>query len=359
MKKEIGSEFWTDETYENYHHSMFTKDSRKEKFLLSGRTALDYIIQDAQESYQLDAIWLPSYCCHTMVEPFVRHNIKVEFYDTFWNGKELVLDIPEIQAQDALYIMQYFGCIRDYPKRVWNIHEQGSLIIEDNTHTAICEGNKADLADYSYGSYRKWAFLPGIALAKKEHGDFIVTVPEEMNEQYLRLRNHAAHQKERYIKLGAVEDKETYLEEFRVAEEILDHDYIDYAADPYSFDQLCHLDIVRIKAKRRENARILLDGLRDMEIVTPIFPSLEEKDVPLFVPIIVQDGYRNKLRKYLTDSSIYCPIHWQISEFHAGITKKGQKIYEDELSLICDQRYDDEDMYRMLDALKKFELGDR
>ena len=71
----------------------------------------------------------------------------------------------------------------------------------------------------------------------------------------------------------------------------------------------------------------------------------------MFVPIIVEN--RDKLRKYLIDKKIYCPVHWPLSNYHK-IKVNDQEIYQNELSLICDQRYNLDDMKYIVDVIKEF-----
>ena len=78
----------------------------------------------------------------------------------------------------------------------------------------------------------------------------------------------------------------------------------------------------------------------------------------MFVPVLVPDGKRNELRRHLINNEIYCPIHWPVSEYHMGgshkLDDKTENIYANELSLVCDQRYIEEDMNRMVDVIREF-----
>ena len=81
--------------------------------------------------------------------------------------------------------------------------------------------------------------------------------------------------------------------------------------------------------------------------------NLQQADTPLFVPILLDNTIRNDLRKYLTEHSIYCPIHWPKSQYHR-MSKETEKICDEELSLVCDQRYTEDDMERMVASIKEF-----
>ena len=69
----------------------------------------------------------------------------------------------------------------------------------------------------------------------------------------------------------------------------------------------------------------------------------------MFVPIFITD--RDNLRKKFFDNNIFVPKHWPK---HSDIINGNNMLYEKELSLICDQRYGTEDMYRQIDVLKQF-----
>ena len=90
---------------------------------------------------------------------------------------------------------------------------------------------------------------------------------------------------------------------------------------------------------------------------------MKEEDCPMFVPVLVPDGKRNELRRHLINNEIYCPVHWPVSEYHKSadymdvnhkLSDKTETIYANELSLVCDQRYTEDDMNRMVDVIQEF-----
>ena len=48
---------------------------------------------------------------------------------------------------------------------------------------------------------------------------------------------------------------------------------------------------------------------------------------------------------------IYCPIHWPKSEF---VQDLNNEIYDNILSLVCDQRYGLDDMRRMVNVINEY-----
>ena len=154
------------------------------------------------------------------------------------------------------------------------------------------------------------------------------------------------HQKKKYIE-GSSGCK-NYLSKFAEAEELLEQKFMGFAAAE-DIINAAHLDVDFIKKQRLSNASYLLEQLSDISI----FSKLAKDDCPLFVPILVPDGRRDDLRKYLIENEIYCPIHWPISKYHS-VNNAARQIYDNEISLVCDQRYNAEDMYRIVETVKNF-----
>ena len=103
---------------------------------------------------------------------------------------------------------------------------------------------------------------------------------------------------------------------------------------------------INFKAKWRFLMQAFADQL--------IFPTLTEDDCPMFVPILVPEGKRNELRRYLIQRDIYCPVHWPVSPYHKLQKGPETDLYDNELSLVCDQRYTERDMLRMVEAIHEF-----
>lgn len=353
MKKnsEIGSEFWENQFL--CTPKKVTFDNRKKGFLC-GRTALDYIICDAKISTGFTSMLLPSYCCHTMIEPFVRNGIKTRFYPVFVgkNGFEFVL--PEPENNEALYLMTYFGFgkLNDYDQEEVN---RWKFCILDETHSCFSEYPISYLEwniKYRYTSYRKWADIRGFAMALKIGDDFQITDTKGRYEEYLKKKNEACIRKKEYMESGEGE-KRYFLKLYQEAEELLDIDYTGYSSLEESVSSFATLDIEKVREKRRENGNYLLRELEKIEGVRLPCTSIGE-GCPLFIPILVEAHLRDDLKSYLIKNEIYCPVHWPISKDHDLQDKREKDVYEQELSVICDQRYEIMDMKKIVDCISEF-----
>lgn len=342
IRYEIGSEFWNTPLTDKICVPMWEKWSGDQRFFLSGRTALSAVLDDILTEQRCKTAYLPSYCCHTMIEPFLAHGIAVEFYPVVFENGQLVQAMDPAKECDVVLAMDYFGFAgqrQPMPKR--------SVVIQDMTHSLFAEPHEAD---YLFASFRKWGAVAGAAVASKK-GQWNIEAPIETNQAYIEVRQKGYERKYRFMS-GETVDKQAFLNIFAEAEALLEKDYHGYTADKKSIDAATHLQ--SCAKNRRANARYLLKGLKNVDFIQPMFSVMGDSDVPLFVPILVKNGQRDELRKHLTDHDIYCPVHWPLSQYHA-IDKCCKTLYEEELSLVCDQRYDTDDMQRVIDTVLSFD----
>lgn len=318
MRIEIGSEFWDIPTSEK--NQLFPENT---KWFISGRSALKAIIKD--NNFKTAA--LPDWCCESMVTPFIDAGIEVSFYPAL--EKEIRTNA------DALLVLDYFGYTQDI-----KLCDFDGVVIRDVTHS-IFSANYTD-ADYCFGSLRKWA---GFSTAGFAWGFKSPVSYEEPLYDFVNLKRTAMAEKKAYIneKTGV----KNYFDDFSSAEDMLEHIGV-LPADPDDVASALTLDVDFIRNRRRKNAQILLDAFRDIAI----FPELKNTECPLFVPIKVKD--RNGLRSHLIQKEIYCPIHWPKAACHTAVSPATEEIYDSELSLICDQRYDERDMQRIIKEILLF-----
>ncbi len=328
--REIGSEFWDVPICERTS-SFFPEYIQ---WFLSGRSALQAIIRELEG---VRSVSIPSWCCESMVKPFIDAGIKVQYYPVYWLNslvQEIRLD------SDVLFLMDYFG----YTTETHDLKNYKGIIIRDVTHS-IFSAAYSD-ADYYFGSLRKWCgvWSGGFAWTKDNHS---LPLGQGDDYDYIAIRKEAMVRKNGYIHGKDMTDK-GYLRLFCKAEEILSK--VGTVSAPDRDVNLAYkLDVEGISQRRRNNANILREVFPDWLI----FSDLKKTDTPMFVPVIIPAGKRDELRRYLIDNDIYCPVHWPVSKYHK-MDERTERLYKNELSLVCDQRYNSEDMIRMAETIKHF-----
>ena len=328
--REIGSEFW-DVPTAKIKNSVFGADL---SWYLSGRSALSAIIEDIARAKKIRRVLLPSWCCESMIAPFVDVGADIMFYGVLLSDCKIAIDYPQNTEADVVVVMDYFGYSIDA-----FIPNYDSVIIRDITHSVF--SREYNDADYYFGSLRKWAGFYTGGFARKQNGNLPkATVADE---RYISLRKRAMSMKKEYIECRS--DVKDYLDVFSQAESLLDKTHYVFAADADDVKRAEYFDVDYIKRKRRDNAQALLSRLGELSLF-----ALNDGDCPLFVPIALSN--RDEVRAELISHSVYCPCHWGLSELHA-LSRAEKRIYECELSLVCDHRYGINDMNRICDIVER------
>ena len=348
MRNEIGSEFWTQPPSGGSGVSRLLPPDFSSLFVLSGRTAQEIAVDDILRSQAIKKAYLPSYCCHTMIEPFLRHHIAVEFYDITVSGGKIRREFNADNDCELVFLIDYFGYRESDTEEIAHDQaEKGKILLYDATHSIFCENNDFSPYDYVFGSFRKWFGVNSGFVAKR--GGQLADATLSAFDAYTQMRNRAFDLKAAYMDGKAVEKKE-FLDLFASAEETLETDYLRYAPDAASLSKLQTADVDTVRHSRRENAKYLIERLQTLSGIDLPFGNVQTGDCPLFVPITVGDGKRDAVRKALINAGIYLPVHWPLSALHT-VGTAGKALYASELSCVCDQRYGEADMehlYRLL-----------
>ena len=329
--KEFGSEFWLEKELS------LLPQHRDGCYVLSGRTAIDLIIQNIIKTRPVRNAYLPAWCCDSMVEPFLSRGIQVELYDMNFEGT-LHYYVDTKKKTDIFYVSNYFGYENtiDY-KIIHQFKQNGAIIIYDRTHSFLMEENYL-WTNYSFASIRKWMGVVAGAVVDGVGECDLKPCP------YLICKEKAMRMKKAYIEDDKTIEKQTFLSLYSEFGHHLAEDFQNYEMDDLSYALYKSEDLSAMRRKRRENARYLYEHLKDVRFIGEI----TDDTVPLFVPVIFDTTeQRNAVRKKLIDAQIYCPVHWP-KPTQIPADYEANKIYDTELSLICDQRYDLGNMERIV-----------
>lgn len=318
MISEIGSEFWL----EREPDVLFKE--RDGVYCLSGRTAIDLILQDILRKRPVKSVAMPAWCCDSMIAPFLARGIDVRFYDYS------PTDITEFT--DIFYLTNYFGYENTLPvETARKIKTRGSIFLYDRTHSFLLEDAAyRELADYSFASIRKWmgvvsgAVVEGIS---QEH--------QLKNCLYAPVKEMAMRAKYRYLLNDTCIKKDEFLAAFGEFGHRLAADYRNYEMDDVSYSLYKQADLQAMALRRQENSAYIHENLKGLEFVY----ELTDKSVPLFVPVLFETKeQRDNVKRKLIEQQIYCPVHWP-QPAQIPVNFNVNDIVGRELSLICDQRY--------------------
>lgn len=347
---EIGSYFWLSgqediATAESISWLPKVEDS---SFAFSGRNAIDLVLRDILKNHSVNKVYAPSYCCVSMLQSFIDHGMKVEFYEVGYENGTFTYHLPETDAHSIVLLMSYFGLnTSEVHRQIAKMKKSGAVVIEDITHSLLNKTLASEYSDYLVASLRKWFAIPTGGWAGKMNGKLFEKPNMDSNQA---VEEKIAGMKEKYEYLTGNSDSK---ENFLLVNAKFDNDLIHVdrmlKIDDTSLGIIAGINVETVIEKRRKNVETLLEGLKDLDGKFLSLPIVDSKqDVLLFLPIFMKTEVRDVLRKHLISKGIYCPIHWpEVMGAKVGIRAN-------ELSLICDQRYSEGDMHAIVDEIHEW-----
>ncbi len=366
MLSEIGSNFWIDPAEEFTYIQEVTPQSFGLKgndycFLSTCRSAISLALEliEMQNPNVSKIAAVPSFTCETVIQPFLDSGYDLKMYEIneeLGIEKERFLEDIRESGVGVIIIHRYFGfdTMPDIGEIIDGIRNLGISIIEDRTQCLYSDIELLD-ADFFVASLRKWHGIPdgGILVCKE---GVIDGKPLNVDVELEQAKVDAGHAKYNYL-FHHIGEKDSFLEKFRKAEDILDNRSQKYKISPFSYAMQASLDISGMKQKRRRNYAMLTKGIRSVEGIESVFPELQKGVVPLYCPIMVTE--RQHIQKFLCDRGIYAPIIWPKPDMLPDISGNRSKLYQNMLCIPIDQRYGEEDMDRIVNVLSGVnEYGD-
>ncbi|WP_416306688.1 hypothetical protein [Neptunicella sp. SCSIO 80796] len=261
--------------------------SVKQQLLVDhGRTAL-FLIAKTLHTQQ---IWLPSYHCPALVEPFIAANKQVNFYPVLADlSPDLRFLLQHIKQGDALVAIRFFGFDCQIQELADLCNSKQCLLIEDLAHAAFFDRLIGQLAITSLIK-----FYPVNSGAE-------ILIGENSSNQHSLL---SLHQKLPGLWTKAVR---TLLIKVKRKLGIANTDKRFRYFDPNSFcrqlsqqdhQQVRHSDQQDIIRKRCDNYQFMAKQLIKSVMGKPLFPVLQENTVPYVLPFLLDDPvYFDQIRQ--------------------------------------------------------------
>lgn len=360
MHSEIGSNFWiTPDDLNSMSSSeinlaQFGYVGNDYAFFSTGRSAISYVLDtiEYRNPKVKKVAVLPPFTCQTVIDPFLTKGYEVR---TFHVGQDLrssvadLFNVVDISQVGVILFHRFFGfdTIKNIDTIIPVLRREGVIVIEDCTQCLYSSFSKSD-ADYFVGSIRKWCGVPDGGFAVCREGNFS-NKPTQIDDKLQEAKKEASIHKYKYLFEGKG-DKSFFLNLYRDAEDVLDAQSDYFAISDLSKSIQCNLDVELLKAKRRANYEIIAKGLVSCDGIKVIFETIDEEVVPLYCPILCKD--RDFVQKELVKNSIFAPVVWPKADCCPSVDQDAEYVYQHILCIPIDQRYDVEDMERILKVLK-------
>lgn len=358
MLSEIGSNFWISPNEGGSGKPLdspfqFGFQGSDYVWMSTGRSATRLVLQTIEKRNPncKKIALLPPFTCHTVFDPFMDFGYEIHTMPLAMNLTTSAEDI--LQSQDmcdagVVLVHRYYGfdTLPGFNQAVRELQKRGVIVIEDCTQSLYSDFKVSD-ADYFVASIRKWCGVPDGGFAICKEGSF-AHKPNRVDETMIEAKRIASELKYQFIFEGKG-DKPTFKAKYREGETLLNNQSTYYTIGDLSATIQADLDVANLKRKRRANYKVLLDGLQSVLGIKVIFGYLPEDVTPLYFPILVED--REPFQNLLADNDIYAPVVWPKAENSPVIGENADLIYEKILCIPIDQRYNVDDMQRIVNVI--------
>lgn len=296
----------------------------------SGRNALEYLLLPFVG--RITTIWIPYYTCDSILVPFQRLGINYRFYHIDMN-LEIAEDVL-LGENDLIIANNYFGIKDAYIQSL--AVKYGARLIVDNTQSWYC----AEIPGV------KMFFSPRKFFGVADGGVACPSTDISLDQKDLSW-NRFSHLLKRHD-----EGPSSGYEDFKSNSNELGMQPLKQMS-ALTYTILSSINFENIACIRRRNFRILHTALSKINRFT--IPAENTYSCPMVYPLLVNDG--DELRKYLIENMIFVATYWpNVNEWVAPEANE-RLISANMIPLPIDQRYDEDDMMRIIECLLCFYKG--
>jgi len=301
----VGGEFYTD----NRWLSNTPTISTGEMYFLNGGKACLIVISDYLLDHGIDKILLPSYLCPSIVTTLERGGLICDYYQI---NEDLSINLDDlsqkIDGYKAVYFINYFGFLQapaalNFLKAV---RQNGILVVEDNAQAGF-PGHST--GDFIFNSIRKLiGYDGGFLITQQDISPYLGKYAGRPNRRLPVIRDYRTRLY-RYLfrGRGSHADLEAL---FNQAEQYYETDLV-VLGDLHEREHIERLDWKGIKQARRDNYQYLLSLISSISEISPIFPALQEDNMPLGLPVYFSGVSRDRVYDELGNAGIGLTIHWE------------------------------------------------
>ncbi len=355
MKKEIGSIFpLSDKVVRQAESEQQQYTGNRIHYSLCREALCD--IAHALEKAERKVL-IPAYTCQTVITPFEEAGWQCEYYSI---TRDLRIDLEGLENAIAkhkpslLVVHPYFGMdLNEEELDVLNgVKENGIAIVVDLTQ-CLFSAKQYSFASFIVASYRKWMPIPDGGYLINNTGTVRIQQPETENEEFTDREIAAMYLRGQYFGNGEQRTKSISIRLSKSADHIAESNITPHKMSQVAYKLLINEDLDKNQKSRFTNYTYLFDKIRESERITKVCHNMAAvTSAPLYFTIFVQD--RQSLQRLLAQDSIYAPVIWPVENERVLIDDEIRYIYKHILAIPCDQRYDEDDMHRVVEIINKY-----
>lgn len=355
MKKEIGSIFpLSDDVISQAESGLLQYTGDRIHYSLCREALCD--IAHALDKTEKKVL-IPAYTCQTVITPFEESGWLCEYYSI---NRDLRIDLKSLENSIALHnpsllvVHPYFGMdLNEEEVVVLNgIKEKGVAIVLDLTQ-CIFSTKHYSFASFIIASYRKWMPIPDGGYLKNNTESVHITQPVTENVEFTDREIAAMYLRGQYFGNEEQRTKAISIRLSKSADHIADSNIVPHKMSQVAYNLLTKENLEKNQKSRFDNYAYLFNNIQESKKIAKVCKNMSNvTTAPLYFTIFVQD--RPALQHILAQDSIYAPVIWPVEDERVLIDDEIRYIYEHILAIPCDQRYDENDMCRIVEVINNY-----
>lgn len=355
MKKEIGSIFPLSDEVLHQAESEHVHYSGDRLYYSLCREALFDIAKSISVSNRV--VLIPAYTCQTVITPFEEAGWQCEFFSI---GKDLRINIQNLQETveryhpSLLVVHPYYGMDLNHEEinALSSIKDKGVEIVLDLTQCLFSTKHNA-FASFIVASYRKWMPIPDGGYLRCLSEKYSFTQPKIENEVFTEREKAAMYLRGQYFANEEQRTKGISIKLSKAADYVAKRNISPHRMSQVAYNILNEEDLELNQRRRFSNYTYLFNNLCESNKVAKVCSDLNHvTTAPLYFTIYIED--RPTLQRLLAQDSIYAPVIWPVENESVLINEEVKYIYDHILAIPCDQRYDENDMQRVVEIINNY-----
>ncbi len=302
-------------------------------------------------------VLIPAYTCQTVITPFEEAGWKCVYYSIKRNltiNVNSLMDLVQCSHPTAIVVHPFYGMELSTQEEdaVRQIGGKGIKVILDLTQ-CIFSTKRYPFVSYTVGSYRKWFPIPDGGFLECHTSEVAIVQPKVENTEFTERNLAAMYLRGQYFANGEQRTKDISIRLNKAANQLAAGNITPHRMSYIAYNLLQKQDFSENQNHRLCNYTFLFDNILENSKIQKVCQNLTDvTTAPLYFTIYVQD--RPTLQRALAKEAIYAPVIWPVEDGKVLIDDDIRFIYDHLLAIPCDQRYDIEDMQRIVGIINNY-----
>lgn len=301
-------------------------------------------------------VLIPAYTCQTVITPFEEAGWDCVFFPI---KRNLRIDIPAFLEAVTRYnpsvivIHPYFGMeLNAEEESALKVASQDATVVLDLTQ-CLFSGKRYPFVAFTVGSYRKWFPIPDGGFLESNHGLFPISQPKAENTEFTEREVAAMYLRGQYFGNADQRTKTISIRLSKAADHLAESNITPHRISSVAYNLLQKERFDNVLHDRIRNFTFLFQHIQDCNKVKKVCQNLADvTTAPLYFAIYVNG--RSQLQRLLAENAIYSPVIWTVRDERVLINEEVKYIFSHVLAIPCDQRYNEDDMQRVVEITNNY-----